>query len=713
MRLNRVITMLLIGATGWLSASEKVVVIGFDGADHRVVSDMLQQGQLPNLERLAQRGSFAPLLPTNPPQTPVSWSTFATGLNPGKTEILDFIKRREGSYIPSYALQGEAQSPVLFGARNRVYLPIIAGLLVFAILALALRFLGRWSRLISALVLAAGSAYATFHIVTQWIPNQRPEAITVRQGKPIWTRLEEAGKNATIIRLPVTFPAEPLNGQMVSGLPVPDIRATVGKPSIYTNDPLFESGSNQFSVDVKILTGSAPYSTTILGPPNRLFYDSDAKRQALRKGLRYEVPKDLHLPAEIRVQSDHLEIRFNETNLSLKQGEWSDWAEFQYKVNPLITLKGFAKFYLERLNPTFKLYMSPVNLHPDMPLPLTYPQGLAKQIWQDNPYKTIGWACDTWSISSGLMDEQHFLADMNQTVDRFEELMTQFLAQSDHDLFVQVFSFTDRIGHVMWRYWDAEHPMHKAEHAAQYQQAIRDAYQRMDRIVGRALDLVDLDQTTFVVCSDHGFASFRHNFNYNTWLVENGYMKLKTNVLGVPMKLDDLANSSTPFSAVDWKNTKAYALGLGMVFINLEGREPQGSVAAADYEALCNELREKLEAYVDPKNGLKPVSRVFLRNEMYSAYDADVTPDIRVATAHPYRVSWDTTLGGMPAEITTDNMQNWSGDHCSMNPEDVKGILFTSVPLLTDSPRMVDMCPSILKKMGVDFGNELDGEVVF
>ncbi len=706
-------TFALLALFSCFCMAQKVVVIGFDGADHQIVTEMLASGDLPNLKGLAERGSFAPLTPTNPPQTPVSWSTFATGLNPGKTEILDFIKRREGTYIPTFALQGEGKEKVLFGEQNQTWVPIIISGLLLLLLSLILRFLKWPARLAVATIIAAVAGYGIHHYVMPWVPNEKPLAYTVRQGKPMWTRLEELGKKATIVRLPVTFPAEPLNGQMIAGLPVPDIRATVGKPSIYTNDISYNSGNNQFSVDVKILIGSSPYQTTVLGPPNKLFYDAKAKREALRKGLPYNVPKDLHLPVEIEIAADSLSLHVNDRTVTLQEGEWSDFVEFHYKVNPLITLKGFAKFYLERLNPTFKLYMSPVNLHPDTPLPLTYPASLAKEIWSEDPYKTIGWACDTWSISSDLMDEEHFLRDMNDTVDRFEKLMTQFLTDSDSELFVQVFSYTDRIAHVLWRYWDDQHPIHEAENAEKYQTAIRDAYRRMDAIVGKALERVDLNKILFVVCSDHGFASFRHNFNYNTWLVENGYLKLKTNVLGVPMKLDDLANSSTPFSAVDWANTKAYAMGLGMVFINLKGREPQGSVDPADYDALCLELSQRFEEFVDEKTGLKPVSKVFMRADMYRDYNPAFTPDLRVATAHPYRVSWDTTLGGMPAELTTENLQNWSGDHCSMNPEDVKGILFTSTPLKTANPRMVDMCPSILAYLGIDAADEMDGEIVF
>ena len=71
-------------------AAPRVVVLGFDGADWNLTREMMDRGELPNLAALAKEGSAAPLMPTNPPQTPVSWSTFATGLNPGRTEIFDF-----------------------------------------------------------------------------------------------------------------------------------------------------------------------------------------------------------------------------------------------------------------------------------------------------------------------------------------------------------------------------------------------------------------------------------------------------------------------------------------------------------------------------------------------------------------------------------------------------------------------------------------------
>ena len=703
---------LFVCAAGF-ATDEKVVVIGFDGADFRIVEEMLADGELPNLNRLREMGDFKALTPTNPPQTPVSWSTFSTGINPGRTGIFDFLRRKEGTYFQELALNGETSETVLLGKDNQVVFPAAVFFIISILVLLILRKKSIPVKFGAQFVIAAACAGFTFFVFSQWVPTKIPGVETVRQGKPIWTILEEAGKSASIIRLPITFPAEKLNGEMVAGLVVPDMRGTVGKPSIYTNDVSWTEGSNKFSVEVYMLQGAAPFQTKVLGPPNKLFYDAQDELEARRNGIPYDVPKDFHLDMQIEVSGDTVTPVIAGKRYPLKAGEWTDWIILEYKVNPLITLKGFSRFFLERTDSEiFKLYMTPVHPHPETPLPLTWPPDLAKKMWDKEPYKTMGWALDTWSSGDGMMDEEHFLQDVDLTVTRFEKMMDEFLKDNDRDLYIQVFSFTDRVGHILWRFWDEGHPRFEPDKAERYQEALRDSYRRMDKIVGRAMDMVDLDKTTFLVCSDHGFSSFRHQFSYNTWLVKNGYMTLRKDVLGEPMKLDDLSNKSTPFSFVDWSKTKAYAFGLGMVYINLEGREPEGSVKPEEYDALCQELIEKLENYVDEETGIKPVRKVYTRDMIYKDYNPDDTPDLRVATAFNLRVSWDTTLGGMPEKVVEDNPRNWSGDHCSLDPEDVKGILFSSKPIKVDDPQMADICPSILDIMGVEHNIEMDGRKI-
>ena len=120
----------------------------------------------------------------------------------------------------------------------------------------------------------------------------------------------------------------------------------------------------------------------------------------------------------------------------------------------------------------------------------------------------------------------------------------------------------------------------------------------MDRIVGRARELAG-DDAWFVVCSDHGFSSFRRGVNYNNWLVENGFMTLKNQPSG-PATLEKLFDTRELFVNVDWSRTQAYAMGLGSIYINLIGREKHGIVLPGpEYDEVRQRIKEGLEDLVD------------------------------------------------------------------------------------------------------------------
>src|SRR5690349_20480294 len=121
---------------------QKVIVLGFDGVDARYTEKWMNEGKLPNLARLRAQGTFRPLLPTTPAQTPVSWSTFSTGIDPGRTGIFDFLRRDPKTYLPVFAAFDETTEPFLFGKRNALFLSLIA-LLLFAIIAAILMLMGR------------------------------------------------------------------------------------------------------------------------------------------------------------------------------------------------------------------------------------------------------------------------------------------------------------------------------------------------------------------------------------------------------------------------------------------------------------------------------------------------------------------------------------------------------------------------------------------
>ena len=186
----------------------RVVVLGFDGADHRLVSEMIAEGKLPNLAKLAASGSFSPLRPTIPAQTPVSWSTFSTGLSPGRTQIFDFLKRDPKTYRPEFAVASEGKRSFLLGSGNRAGAAAIGGLLAF-LLVFALGRLALKKTLPAAavaLVLAAPAAFFSFRFGAL-VPESLQTVHNNRQGKPFWEVAGEKGIKSVVLHVPVTFPA--------------------------------------------------------------------------------------------------------------------------------------------------------------------------------------------------------------------------------------------------------------------------------------------------------------------------------------------------------------------------------------------------------------------------------------------------------------------------------------------------------------------------
>ncbi|MEM7243824.1 MAG: alkaline phosphatase family protein [Acidobacteriota bacterium] len=704
-------------------SAPKVVVLGFDGADAQLTRQYMDEGRLPHLSQLAKEGQYSSLLPTNPPQTPVSWSTFATGLNPGRTEIFDFLRRTPGTYLPSFVAVDEThRSDFLFGENNGLAFAGIAasiGLVpLLFLLALRSRLGGGAKRKLALLGggLLVGGAAAGWLVGSSLLPATVPDPLNNRRGQTFWEMAVESGMKARIVRLPLTFPAQEMEGlEMIGGLGVPDLRGVMSQPTIYTSRAGLDGG--QFAIPVMKLEGdpSQPFETSIEGPRNLLFPE-----EASSSG---EAAPRLSTALSLRALGGGvIEVNAGGTTSTVKPGEFSDWHEVKFAFNALFKAHGLVRFYNQSgtgPNDRIELVMSPVNVDPRKlsglrwAAPASFGRGLGKRL---GPFKTQGWAIDTFSVSEGLADEQHSLADALDTIDGFEALMVETLTDSDVDVFVQVFAFTDRLQHVFLRLQDPTHPGYDAEKARRYENVVREAYEKMDELVGKARELAPKD-TTFLVISDHGFSQFKRGVNINRWLVNHGYLVLDPDPClgagGDGRTLDDLfeRDRSELFANVDWTRTRAYALGLGNVYVNLAGREPQGTVRPGrPYRELVAELKTKLEALVDDQTGQRPVSAVHHRDEIYRDYDGAVIPDLRVANNPGYRVSWDTSLGGAPCQEVEDNVKAWGADHCSLDPQHVKGILFSNRPLTPgEEPQMADLFPTILTALEIELPPDLDG----
>lgn len=725
------------------AASPRVVILGFDGADPKLVEQYLEAGKLPNLARLKGEGSYLRLATTNPPQTPVSWSTFATGINPGRTEIFDFLKRIDGSYIPEFAMGTESRKKFLFGAKNPWVAGAAAGAAVVLVGALAAAFFRARKGLVlaGALVASIPIGWASGRLAAADLPRMVPDALNNRKGVTLWRWAAEHGVPTRVLHVPNTFPAEEVpDMQMLSGLGVPDIRGRIGSPSFYSSDPGLKRRleENQFSIEfIALPAATGRMKTHVVGPYNKPFFDyvvdeglartsSPEERARTRKRLEEElqrkgVPRRIDLPLEIEVEGSRLTLSVSGQRQVLSPGQWSDWVTFHFPVNWLVDrvsgIRGIGRFKLISLAPQIQLYLSPVNFHPEFePIPFSSPPGFAGSLVPVfGLFKTLGWPIDTWTPSAGLGDDELFLEDMDFTARKQEEMMSRFLKEGKSRLYIQVFDFTDRIAHLWWRMLDSRHPLYDPVEAARFAGEIEKAYVRMDSIVGVARALLPAD-TIFLVCSDHGFASFRRGMNYNTWLVKNGWMVLKPGPGGT-RSLEDLFDRGETgefFKFVDWSQTRAYAMGLGSLYVNLAGREPRGSVAPGEeYEKVRQGIIDGLQAFVDPETGEHPVLKVYRREEMYKGFDPGLLPDLRAANSDHYRVGWQTALGEVPPRIVEDNLKAWSGDHCSVDPSLVPGILFSSRKLKSAEAGIQDVFPSVLKVLDLPPVEGIDGRSFF
>ena len=222
-------------------APGRVVILGFDGVDPKLTRQWLAAGQLPHLARLSGQGEFTNVATTNPAESPVAWTTFATGKNPGKHNIFGFLKRDPIAYRPQLATVAIERRPLLGGNWGKAGLSL-AMALVAGLLGLVLLRLGRrvWYRqrsqpaariarslafAIAGLPLGIGCAYLLFVC----LPDELPRATPCKDGESFWTIAGRAGVTTVVLGAPMAFPAEEVpGGRLLCGLGVPDLSGTNG-----------------------------------------------------------------------------------------------------------------------------------------------------------------------------------------------------------------------------------------------------------------------------------------------------------------------------------------------------------------------------------------------------------------------------------------------------------------------------------------------------
>jgi len=273
-------------------------------------------------------------------------------------------------------------------------------------------------------------------------------------------------------------------------------------------------------------------------------------------------------------------------------------------------------------------------------------------------------------------DKGEFMENAHATLDARFEAFKHYVEQDDWDLFFGVFMTTDRVNHFLFKHYERD---------GEFKAEFLEFYRKLDDYIGRLRDMLD-DDVTMMVASDHGFTSLDYEVHLNAWLRENGWLSYEDDD---HEELGDIADDTT-----------AYSLIPGRFYINLEGREPRGSVPEDEYEERRQELKEELEALEGP-DGKKVADRVVEKEDAFRGDHDDIAPDLVVVPNHGFDLK-----AGFKGHDDVFGMGPRNGMHSFDN-----ACLFVDDPgAKVQDTDLFDVAPTILELMEVDYNRtDFDG----
>ncbi len=373
----------------------QLIVLGVDGMDPAFVER--HWADLPNLAKLRDTGHFQRLGTTTPPQSPVAWSTFITGLEPAQHGLFDFVHRDPKTLQP-------------FSSMSRTEAP-------------------RWN-------LPFGPYL---------FPLSPSRVVSLRHGEPFWQSLADNGIPVTVVRMPTNYPPVPV-GNALSGMGTPDLRGTLGTFTFFTDEPDEISRSVSGGRIVKVHGSQNSFVLNLDGPPNTLRKDQS------------ETSVTLVADVDPAAAAARLTVGGGQ-QLILREGEWSDWVSVDFSLLPhLSSVAGTFRIFARMLHAGFQLYVSPINIDPVSPaLPVSAPSAWAAEIAREaGRFSTLGIPEDTSALRQNALTLAEFRSQTHLVAEEERRLLRYTLHRFNQGLLFFYFSSIDQNSHILWGRHESE-----------------------------------------------------------------------------------------------------------------------------------------------------------------------------------------------------------------------------------------------------------------
>jgi len=646
------------------SDEHRIIIVAIDGMDYRLTRSMIEVGVMPNLAALAKEGGFRTMGTSIPPESPVAWSNFITGQNPGGHGIFDFLH-------PKWETDKKTGEHRLVPVDPVVYTePVDLSLELFGY----------------DFPLAGGAQF------------------NLRRGTAFWEILEDHGVPATIFKIPAHYPPTATDQQTFSGMGTPDVKGGYGTYTLYTD--------NEFAIPGHVTSKGQLVTNTIYdnvfrdylyGPVNTLIaVDEEAGEEPPVTKVPFRVYIDPENPiAKIEIgEEDDDEAKV----LILSQGEWSDYISVDFEIIPhLVSVSGIVRFNLQEARPNFRLFVDPINIDPAAPASdVSTPSGWAQELAASyGTFETKGMPENTGALKDGVITYDEYRDHSMLIYDKRKEMLFDLLEEQDGGVLFYYFCSIDLDCHMFWRLMDVNHPSHDPKASDINKNFIEWLYRDVDQVVGEIRTKLRKDDT-LIVMSDHGFSPYYRTVNLNTWLLDHGYIQLKE-------EFAHADREGLDFSAVDWKRTQAYNVGFGSIYLNVAGRDPVGCVDPAEVNNVIDAICSQLVKEKDPKTDRPVFLKMYKTREVYQGEAVTSAPNIVVGLLREYGVSDESALGEFSNEVIADNMSPWSGSHL-MAAEEVPGIVFSNRRIPLENPMLYDLTVTLLSEYGIEKGDQMIGQ---